>query len=500
MRGARLVPLVAVFAVATLLSGCAWIARVDPPVPGTGADPNFRSVHFWTSNTGRYVVFDSLATNLVKSTLNNDPVFQQSAVYLRDNKAKKTTLLHLNASLGTDAVLSKDVRFVLMQLLEDGAPWVVLDRTTGTFEHVNVDSNGAPLDGNVRSATISADGRFVALRLYTGNISTYIRDRQTHTTKLLTKITPTAGNVFFGYFTDALSLSSDGSMLSQGTCITSEFVHGTPDCTSWNLQVWDVTNTAVTTPFVDQSRPFAARLDGDGHLVVYWDGTHIWAYSRPTHTRTLVDLGYDGQPASGSTPSVSTNGRYVSFESEASNLSPWVGNPAGKTHVYVRDLAGPTTALADVSAIGPYPGGGWSYWGSISGDGRYVTFESTSSYLTPDATTYTDRMYVKAVFFPSIVSVTPGSVPAGTTRHLTVAGSGFRPDIQVLVRNDTTVVATSNVATTETSLQMDVTVPLGAPTGSYDVYVYNPGGGPGQDTGAATSCPHCLQVTAPVPG
>jgi hypothetical protein len=256
-----------------------------------------------------------------------------------------------------------------------------------------------------------------------------------------------------------------------------------------------VTNGTLQSSRPDQPGSFSARLDGSGRYLAYRDGIHVQVLDRSNNATEAVDVSFDGQPASGYSPSISADGRYVAFVSDAGNLEPHTGPTAGKTHIYVRDLLRNTTVLADVSLIGPYPGGGWSFAPSISGDGRYVAFQSNSTYLTPDATSYDAyRVFVKAVSFPRIATVTPASGATGTTRHVTVTGEGFRPDITVLVRNPTTVLATSNRTVTETSLQFDVTIPAAAPTGGYDVYIYNPGGGPGSDAGAADACLQCFQV------
>jgi hypothetical protein len=494
MRPVRLVRGGALLAAVLMLSGCAWIARVDAPRVNTTPEPTFRSRYFFTSDTGRYVVFDSTAIDLVEETENVNPFTWGGGVYLRDNLAKTTTLLVGHALLGPDNSVSKSVRFILVHRADS---WYVLDRTTGVVGPVAFDAGGLPRVSQARSATISTSGRYVALREYQSTVvTTSISDLQNHTTKVLTTITPTTPNTEFAGFPASLSLSHNGSVLAQDTCLALESGHSGPSCVSHSLQIWDVANGTLQSARPDQSGPFDARLDGSGRYLAYWDGTHVQVLDRSTNTLELADVGFDGLPASGYAPSISADGRYVAFESAAGNLEPHTGNTVGRTHIYVRDLLRNRTVLADVSLIGPYPGGGSSAVPSISGDGRYVAFLSNSTYLTPDATTYDAyRLFVKAVSFPRIATVAPATGARGTTTHVTVTGEGFRPDISVLVRNATTPLDTSNRTVTETSLQFDVTIPAAAPTGAYDVYVYNPGGGPGSDTGAADGCVGCFQVT-----
>jgi Tol biopolymer transport system component len=81
---------------------------------------------------------------------------------------------------------------------------------------------------------------------------------------------------------------------------------------------------------------------------------------------------------------VSGDGRYVAFESESTNLvTP--RTTAGRTHVYVRDRLSRTTVLVSMTPSGG-EGGGNSTAPSISADGRYVAFSSTASDLVPPGT------------------------------------------------------------------------------------------------------------------
>ncbi|MEX2252796.1 MAG: hypothetical protein WD649_01455 [Thermoleophilaceae bacterium] len=80
-------------------------------------------------------------------------------------------------------------------------------------------------------------------------------------------------------------------------------------------------------------------------------------------------------------PAVSDDGRYVAFESEANNLSSEDSDSA--QNVYVRDLqAGTTTLVSRGSGEEGVAANGSSYRPSISDDGRYVAYETTASNLS----------------------------------------------------------------------------------------------------------------------
>jgi Tol biopolymer transport system component len=75
-------------------------------------------------------------------------------------------------------------------------------------------------------------------------------------------------------------------------------------------------------------------------------------------------------------PTISADGRYVVFHSAATNLVP--GDSNGKLDVFIRDRQAGTTARVSVSSSGSQGNGG-SEDGKITPDGRYVAFESLAS-------------------------------------------------------------------------------------------------------------------------
>ncbi len=86
-----------------------------------------------------------------------------------------------------------------------------------------------------------------------------------------------------------------------------------------------------------------------------------------------------GDGASGR-PSVSQGGRFVAFESVATNFAP--GDTNGVQDVFVRDHVTGTTERVSVASDGT-PGNGPSGAPAISDDGRFVAFETDASNLVP---------------------------------------------------------------------------------------------------------------------
>lgn len=96
-------------------------------------------------------------------------------------------------------------------------------------------------------------------------------------------------------------------------------------------------------------------------------------------TTVLVTRNSQGDPASGRVDRValSAGGRYVAFTTDSDNLP----GEAGSTDGYVRDRRTGKTSLYSRAPDGTPVGGNRNYFPSISDNGRYVTFQSDSDLL-----------------------------------------------------------------------------------------------------------------------
>ena len=114
--------------------------------------------------------------------------------------------------------------------------------------------------------------------------------------------------------------------------------------------------------------------------------TDIFVYDRQTGTIERVSVAADGTQGNGGScqPSISADGRYVAFSSYASNLVP--GDTNGISDVFVYDRQTDTIERVSVAADGTQ-GNSYSWQpASISADGRYVAFSSFASNLVPGDT------------------------------------------------------------------------------------------------------------------
>ncbi|MGZ8195619.1 MAG: TolB family protein [Methylosarcina sp.] len=110
-----------------------------------------------------------------------------------------------------------------------------------------------------------------------------------------------------------------------------------------------------------------------------------------TQRASLDDAENEGNNTSWGT-SISADGRFVAFTSEATNL---VANDTNEIpDIFVRDLRAGVTRRASVDSSG-IEGDDWSQEAVISGNGRYVAFQSFANNLVPDdATSFASDVYV----------------------------------------------------------------------------------------------------------
>ncbi len=158
-------------------------------------------------------------------------------------------------------------------------------------------------------------------------------------------------------------------------------------------------------------------ISADGRFVAYWsnapnlvdgDTNNAWdafVRDRLHGTTERVSVNSAGQQANGpsSIPVITPDGRFVAFASDASNLAP--EDQEGNEDVFLRDRLAGTTEL--VSAL---PGDAGYRSPSISSDGRFVAFEGA-------------RYMNTSVWLRDRLSPTPEAV-AGSSGRPSVSGDG----------------------------------------------------------------------------
>ena len=389
------------------------------------------------SADGRYVAFASMANNLVSGDTNGLP-----DVFVRDRQAGTTERVSLTSggvqSIGTGGcfspAISADGRYVAFVSLasdlvpSEGSGYDVFlrDRVGGTTILVSAADDETPADGDCKRPAVSADGRYVAFESEATNLigagvdsngvmDIYVRDVTGGTT---TRVSVSDTEVQAGAGSWLPSISDDGRYVAFQS---------------------------------DASNLVAGDTNGRGDIFVR-------DVTGGTTTRVSVTDGEAEANEESLVCDVSADGTHVAFESYASNLST-PGGAAGGRDIYVRDLTAGTTTWVSRTR-GDTPSNGASVHPSVSSDGRYVSFASSAANLVAGDTNENQDVFVR-------------DVTAGTTTRVNISTSGaetFAGD-QDCISDDGAAVAfysdAPNLVAADTNSTSDIFVAPNAPTIAY---------------------------------
>ena len=145
-------------------------------------------------------------------------------------------------------------------------------------------------------------------------------------------------------------------------------------------------------------------VSSNGQTIAFADGTHVYSIDANTLVRSLISVDKDGNPPSNPVrsrnvfpsdkPLISADGRWIAFESFATNLTAETDrnigatNPWWDTDVFLRDTASNHTILISVARQGGITGDKKSELIDMTPDGKYVLFASTGSNLAATNPTY----------------------------------------------------------------------------------------------------------------
>jgi Tol biopolymer transport system component len=306
------------------------------------------------SPDGRYVAFESLATNLVPGGTNG-----KRHIFVRDRETDETSLCSQDAdgvqgnddsshaSISADgsrvAFASRAAKLVAGGTNGESHIFVRLQGRDATIL-ASVDNAGVQGNGGSFMPSISADGRYVAFHSWAtnlvpggtpANIHVYVRDLATRETTLVSK--------------------SSGGMLGNDVSTQASITAG------GRYVAFDSLATNLVTGGTNGKR-------------------QVFVHDRQSGQTSLASADSSGAEGNddSSLPSISADGRYVAYESKATNLVP--GGMSGVSHIYVHDRVTGETELISVGPVGVL-GNANSHEPFLSASGRYVAFRSKATNL-----------------------------------------------------------------------------------------------------------------------
>lgn len=331
----------------------------DPGIPPDASVPSL-------SADGRYVAFASSAADLVNNDTNG---FYDVFVHDRQTGEIERVSIGSNGSQAEgdsfSPTISADGRFVAFQ---SANLWIegqmhsgifVHDRQTGDTEFISISNEGEAANGISHNATISADGQFVAFVSEATNLVTedtndwldiFVYDRQAGQIERVnvsvngqqsngwshhpdisadgrfvvyvseaTNLVPEDGGVTSIFVYDRLTgeverigdgarayISHDGHWLA---------VENHPESYIYDRQTG-------TTQYLQIPWAILGDISADGRYLVFTTSgdAQIVLYDRETDQTKLISVALDGMPSYGFAPSLSADGKVVSFISIMDNL------------------------------------------------------------------------------------------------------------------------------------------------------------------------------------
>jgi Tol biopolymer transport system component len=354
------------------------------------------------SADGRYFVFQSEAPNLVPGQIDDnlgsdvfvhDRVTGTTELVSRSTGSSPTTTGNFSSS---EAAISGDGRYVVFtSLAEDLVPGqqdyedllsddvFLFDRITGTMELVSHTSSSrtVTLSDDSRQPAISADGRFVA---FTSSSNLYLYERSSGKNTLI-------------HPGHSPALSADGRFVAfRNTAEGPRLEVLLYDRTSKKITA--ISRATPPAPAGNASLPRRPAISADGSVVVF-DSTaanvvpgqtgpagrsNVFLFHRPTGKTSLVSHASSSLTASGDGDAgsfaVNADGSFVAFASLANDhVSRQAGRGRKTSDVFLYSRAtGRITLVSGAGGSATVPANGSSGVRGISADGNLVLFQSTA--------------------------------------------------------------------------------------------------------------------------
>ena len=407
--------------VGVVFISCAWATNERISVTNLGFQANQDSIRPDISADGRYVVFDSEFAFVTEDTNGT------SDVYIRDTVLNTTELVSWNSTNtgagnfnsrspsisanGRYVAFSSNASDLIPNDTNSNNDIFVRDRVNNTTELVSVNSSGVPGNDSSNRPSISADGRYVAFDstssdLIVGdtNISedVFVRDLVDGTTELVSVNRFNSGPGFSS--STSPSISADGRYVAfesfafdlvvgdlnaSSDIFVRDFVDGSTELVSVNI-FGATEDGSSRRPSISADGRYVA-FDSDVFNLIASDenvARDVFVRDRVNNTTELISSefvlgGGIGDPANNVSlnPSISADGRYVAFQSSATNMLFFTGDSNNTVDVILRDRAMGTNIPVSLRSTGGFTGNEFSVSPAVSANGSFVVFTSIASDL-----------------------------------------------------------------------------------------------------------------------
>ncbi|MGI9477529.1 MAG: hypothetical protein ACR2PI_12575 [Hyphomicrobiaceae bacterium] len=347
----------------------------------------------------------------------------------------------LGTRIAEDSVTA-DGRFVVFTSSNDllagdtngGDDVFIKDTLTGALTLISTDSNGVQIAGRSSNASTSDDGRFVAFEV--SPAATFVNGqavagptaRQVYLkdtlTGVLTLVSSDSNGAEGNLFSSNASISADGRFVvfvSLANNLVAGDTNSRQDIFLKDTLTGSTSRISVSGSGAegDGAGIFPA-ISSDGRFVVFRsDSSNLVSgdtndaydlFVKDVQTGAIERISRDDGNTRSTGTSISVDGRYVTFESNADDLV--AGDTNGETDIFVRDMQTGLVTRVSTNSNGDQSDGA-NFFGfgspSISDDGRYVAFSSFADDLVPGDTNETNDIFIKDTLSGAIVRVSTDS-------------------------------------------------------------------------------------------
>lgn len=337
-------------------------------VDSFGAESDASSYEPVLSADGRYVAFRSFATNLVANDTNTAyDIFVHDRVTRQTERVSVRTNEVEGDAASSAPAISADGRFVAFHSVaknlvpndsNNQVDIFLRDRHRGATLRISVSSSGAQGNGRSHEPSMSATGRWVTFYSYASNLvpgdsngvaDIFVRDNLLQTT-------------------ERVSVSSSG-------------VQASADCLKPDISAdgrWVTFHSTASN-----------LVNGDNNGV-----SDVFVHDRVSGITERMSIDSSGSETNNTSVEgrLSADGRFVVFQSSASNLVPLDSN--NSEDIFIRDRMFGTTERLNHSRFGD-ESDGFAYSPAISADGRRIAFWSSANDITDNDVNGNDDVFVR---------------------------------------------------------------------------------------------------------
>jgi Tol biopolymer transport system component len=395
---------------------------------------------------GRYVAFSSPASNLVEDDTNG--MFD---IFIHDRKTNTTQRVSVNAlgeagnknslypsisANGCDIAFESKASNLANGDANGRSDIFVYHCKSQQIERISNGISESQANDASTSPSLSPDGRYVAFTSKATNLiaddsngktDVFIYDRETGITEQASVTATGAGG---DNASQHPSISEDGRFIafeSRAHNLTDNDANGKIDIFVYDRELKVVQRISTDSTGIegngDSEHP---SISADGRYVAFSSDADnlvpadtnevadIFLYDRETHTLQRVSVNFSGEEGNGfsASPAISADGRHVAFQSNASNLIPTDTN--GIFDIFVYDHDSHETRRVSVNSNG-IESNNSSETPSISADGHYVAFKSYASNLVPRDSNKKSDIFVQGPNKPPEITSSSEAVIAENT-------------------------------------------------------------------------------------